>query len=174
MPYCLFAAFYCELKIDGLAIELEYENGVFVRGSTRGDGMIGEDVTQNLRTIDAIPLKLLPIDEVEKNLKTVNLDSRRYNLTTRRLVVRGEVFLTKKEFARINAEQEKKGMKTYANPRNIAAGSVRQLDPSVIADRRLDSFEYDIVTAFLLKPSITSSGYGLYPKRLRPRESAVR
>ncbi len=139
-------AFYCELKIDGLAIELEYENGVFVRGSTRGDGMIGEDVTQNLRTIDAIPLKLLPIDEVEKNLKNVNLDSRRYNLTTRRLVVRGEVFLTKKEFARINAEQEKKGMKTYANPRNIAAGSVRQLDPSVIADRRLDSFEYDIVT----------------------------
>ncbi len=119
--------FYCELKIDGLAVELEYENGAFVRGSTRGDGLTGEDVTQNLRTIEAIPLKLLPP-------------------VPRRLVVRGEVFLTKKEFARINKDQEKKGAKAYANPRNIAAGSIRQLDPKITASRRLDSFQYDIVT----------------------------
>jgi len=122
--------FYCELKIDGLAIELIYENGVFVQGSTRGDGLIGEDVTQNLKTIEAIPLKL----EVEK-LKI-----------PRRLVVRGEVFITKKEFERINREQKKIGGKIFANPRNMAAGSVRQLDPKITASRRLDSFQYAIVS----------------------------
>ena len=138
--------FYCELKIDGLAIELEYENGLFVRGSTRGDGLIGEDVTQNLRTVDAIPLKLLNTEEVEKNLRKEGLDPKKYKLNTHRLVVRGEVFLTKKEFAKINKEQEKKGEKPYANPRNVAAGSIRQLDPKITASRRLDSFQYDIVT----------------------------
>jgi DNA ligase (NAD+) len=142
----LAAPFYCELKIDGLAIELEYENGVFVRGSTRGDGMIGEDVTQNLRTVDAIPLRLLSIDEIKENLKELKLDPNHYNLNARHLIVRGEVFLTKKEFARINTEQEKKGAKSYANPRNIAAGSIRQLDPTITAARKLDSFEYDIIT----------------------------
>ena len=122
--------FYCELKIDGLAIELIYEDEIFVRGSTRGDGLIGEDVTQNLKTIDAIPLKI---------------NAKRYPLNAKRLVVRGEVFLTKKEFERINREQEKKGGKVYANPRNIAAGSIRQLDPKVTASRRLDSFQYALV-----------------------------
>jgi len=138
--------FYCELKIDGLAIELEYKDGVFFRGSTRGDGITGEDVTQNLRTVEAIPLRILPAGEIKENLKALDLNPDRYNLTPDRLVVRGEVFLTKKEFARINAEQGGKGAKLYANPRNIAAGSVRQLDPKVTASRRLDSFEYDIVT----------------------------
>jgi DNA ligase (NAD+) len=138
--------FYCELKIDGLAIELEYENGLFLRGSTRGDGLIGEDVTQNLRTVEAIPLKLLDQGDVEKNLKRDGLDPKKYNLRRERLVVRGEVFLTKREFAKINKEQEKKGGKPYANPRNVAAGSVRQLDPKITASRRLDSFQYDIVT----------------------------
>jgi len=123
--------FYCELKIDGLAIELVYENGIFVQGSTRGDGITGEDVTQNLKTIESIPL----------TLQTSNL-----KLKTSRLVVRGEVFLTKKEFERINKEQKKKGMKEYANPRNVAAGSVRQLNPKITAERKLDSFQYDIVT----------------------------
>jgi DNA ligase (NAD+) len=142
-----FEPFYCELKIDGLAIELEYENGVFVRGSTRGDGRIGEDVTQNLRTVEAIPLKLLPVDEINKNLKTVGLAPLRSPLSAlRRLVVRGEVFLTLKEFARLNREQKAKDGKPYANPRNVAAGSVRQLDPKITASRRLDSFQYDIVT----------------------------
>lgn len=124
--------FYCELKIDGLAIELVYENGVFIQGSTRGDGIIGEDVTQNLKTIEAIPLKLETRDEGQETS------------IPKRLIVRGEVFLTKKEFERINKEQEKKGLKPYANPRNIAAGSVRQLDPKITANRKLDSFQYDI------------------------------
>ena len=128
------SAFYCELKIDGLAIELTYEDGVLVQGSTRGDGLIGEDVTQNLKTVEAIPLKL----------KVESLKSK----VPRRLIVRGEVFLTKKEFNRINKEQEKLGGKLYANPRNVAAGSVRQLDPKVISGRKLDSFQYDIVTDF--------------------------
>lgn len=122
--------FYCELKIDGLAIELVYENGILVEGSTRGDGKTGEDVTQNLKTIEAIPLKLGP-----EKFKA-----------PRRFVVRGEVFLTKKEFARINEELDKKGQKTYANPRNLAAGTIRQLDPKITASRKLDSFVYDIVT----------------------------
>lgn len=125
--------FYVELKIDGLAIELVYENGVFSQGSTRGDGMIGEDVTQNLKTVEPIPLSLSAAGE--KNIP-------------RRLVVRGEIFLSKKEFERINREQEKAGAKAYANPRNIAAGSVRQLDPKVTAGRKLDSFAYDIVSGF--------------------------
>ncbi len=146
----LHSPFYCELKIDGLAIELEYQNGVFVRGSTRGDGLIGEDVTQNLKTVEAIPLQLLPADEVAANLKkmkllTSHLPSPISSLPPH-LVVRGEVFLTKKEFARINKEQEEKDLKIYANPRNVAAGSIRQLNPAITASRRLDSFQYDIVT----------------------------
>lgn len=117
--------FYCELKIDGLAIELRYEKGLFVQGSTRGDGQVGEDVTNNLKTVEAIPLKL-----------NKELD----------ILVRGEVFLTKKEFERMNKEQEKSGGKIYANPRNVAAGSIRQLDPKITASRKLDSFQYDIIT----------------------------
>ena len=138
--------FYCELKIDGLAIELEYENGMFTRGSTRGDGLIGEDVTQNLRTVEAIPLHILLPDEIEKNLKKAGLRPADYDIAPKLLIVRGEVFLTKKEFARINREAERDGEKAYANPRNVAAGSIRQLDPRVTASRRLDSFQYEIVT----------------------------
>jgi DNA ligase (NAD+) len=138
--------FYCELKIDGLAIELEYEDGVFVRGSTRGDGLIGEDVTQNLRTVEAIPLHILPPEDVEKNLKKLGLRAADYNMKPKSLIVRGEVFLTKREFAKINKEQAKTGGKMYANPRNVAAGSIRQLDPKITASRHLDSFQYDIVT----------------------------
>ncbi len=124
--------FYCELKIDGLAIELEYKNGNFFRGSTRGDGHVGEDVTNNLKTVEAIPLKLKI-----KNLK--------FEIPPK-LVVRGEVFLTKKEFDRMNREQKKSGGKIYANPRNVAAGSIRQLDPKITASRKLDSFQYDIIS----------------------------
>jgi len=138
--------FYCELKIDGLAIELVYEDGIFVQGSTRGDGIFGEDVTENLKTVEAIPLKLLSSEEVKENLKKMGLDYKKYNLSPKRLVVRGEVFITKEEFARIN--KERTGLKTdsYANPRNVAAGSLRQLDPKVTASRRLDSFEYALFT----------------------------
>ncbi|MSU54436.1 MAG: NAD-dependent DNA ligase LigA [Candidatus Staskawiczbacteria bacterium] len=122
--------FYCELKIDGLAIELIYENGVLVTGATRGDGSIGEDITLNLKTVEAIPLSLL----------TTN-----YSLPTS-LVVRGEVFISRKEFNAINEIQKKRGLPLYANPRNIAAGSVRQLDPKITASRHLDSFAYELIT----------------------------
>ena len=116
--------YYSELKIDGLAIELIYKDGFFQTGSTRGDGNIGEDITQNLKTVEAIPLKI--------NDK-------------REIIVRGEVFITKKEFSRINKEQKAKGLPVYANPRNIAAGSVRQLDPKITSSRKLDSFAYELL-----------------------------
>ena len=156
--------FYCELKIDGLAIELVYENGILVGGSTRGDGTIGEDVTQNLKTIEAIPLRLkgstsTPPATGQASSGTKDFlvpeQSRRATIS-KRLVVRGEVFLTKKEFERINKELAKKGPasakamagkeKIYANPRNLAAGTIRQLDPKITAERRMDSFQYAIVT----------------------------
>ena len=117
--------YYCELKIDGLAVELTYKKGVLEIGSTRGDGLTGEEVTQNLKTVDAVPLVLA----IEKDV-----------------VVRGEVFITKKDFERINKEQDKAGLKAYANPRNLAAGSVRQLDPKITASRNMDSFAYSLVT----------------------------
>ncbi|MBI4993783.1 NAD-dependent DNA ligase LigA [Candidatus Wolfebacteria bacterium] len=138
--------FYCELKIDGLAIELVYENGVFVQGSTRGDGKIGEDITRNLKTIEAIPLKISEPNEIEKNLKELGLDHKKYNLNPNRLIIRGEVFINKKEFEKINKDAIKSGEKIFANPRNMAAGSIRQLDSKITAKRRLDSFQYDIVS----------------------------
>jgi len=122
--------FYCELKIDGLAIELIYKNGILETGSTRGDGNVGEDITQKLKTIDAVPLAIEDKKEI---------------------VVRGEVFITKKEFARVNKIQKEKGLPIYANPRNIAAGSVRQLDPKITASRKLDSFAYEIISGFDLE-----------------------
>jgi len=117
--------YYCELKIDGLAIELIYKDGFLQTGSTRGDGNVGEDITQNLKTVEAIPLQI-------NNKKD--------------LIVRGEVFITRKEFERINKEQKEKNLPLYANPRNIAAGSVRQLDPKITASRKLDSFAYELIT----------------------------
>ncbi|MFH1188804.1 MAG: NAD-dependent DNA ligase LigA [bacterium] len=123
--------FYCELKMDGLAVELSYEDGVLVCGATRGDGLIGEDVTQNLKTVDAIPLRL-------KKQAQYDIPSH--------LVVRGEIFLNKKEFLCITTEQEKTGEKKYANPRNVAAGSIRQLDPHITAARKLDACMYGMVT----------------------------
>ena len=115
--------FFAELKIDGLAVEIVYENGLLNTGSTRGNGIIGEDITQNLKTIEAIPLKI----------------------NSKNLTVRGEVFISKKEFERVNKERKKTGEAEYANPRNLAAGSVRQLDPKITQLRRLDFFAYDIV-----------------------------
>ncbi len=116
--------YYCELKIDGLAISLIYENGILKTGATRGDGFIGEDVTQNIKTIEAIPLKIPYKQRVE---------------------VRGEVYMTKKVFEEINRQQEQAGKPIYANPRNLAAGSVRQLDPKVTASRKLSFFAYDML-----------------------------
>ncbi len=113
-----------ERKIDGLSVSLEYRNGLFEVGSTRGDGVTGENVTQNLRTIKSIPLRLP---------ETISL-----------LEVRAEVFMSKKEFARLNRLQEEKGEKVFANPRNAAAGSLRQLDSAVTAKRNLDAFVFNI------------------------------
>jgi DNA ligase (NAD+) len=124
--------YFCELKIDGLSVVLRYEDGVFVRGATRGNGRVGEDVTHNLRTIESIPLRLEAYDK--------KIISRVPNV----LEVRGEIFLPKKEFEAINRERAKKGLPLYANPRNIAAGSVRQLDPAVTSSRGLQFFAFEI------------------------------
>ena len=115
--------YVAELKIDGLSVSLEYENGVFVRGSTRGDGIIGEDITQNLKTVTSIPMKL-------KQPLTIE--------------VRGEVFMPKNEFLRLNNEREETGENLFANPRNAAAGSLRQLDSRITASRKLDIFVFNI------------------------------
>jgi len=141
--------YYCELKIDGLAIELVYQNNLLKVGATRGDGLIGEDVTNNLKTVEAIPLRLLERDEVIKNLKKAGLPGvteKIFRIWPETLVVRGEVFLNKKEFESINKELGGKGEKIYANPRNLVAGSIRQLDPKITASRRLDSFAYSLKT----------------------------
>lgn len=112
-----------ELKIDGLHVVLTYEKGIFVTGATRGDGKIGEDVTQNLKTIESIPLKL-----------GKELD----------LVAEGEVFMAKSVLKKLNIEREKKGEALLANPRNAAAGAIRQLDPKIARERHLDCFTYDL------------------------------
>jgi len=141
--------FYCEPKLDGLAIELLYKNGILEVGATRGDGLIGEDVTQNLKTIEAIPLRLRSSEEVIQELDKEGLGEIAQNIQKKGLkevIVRGEVIITKKEFKRINAQRIKKGFPPYANPRNIAAGSVRQLDPKVTASRHLDSNIYELIT----------------------------
>ena len=119
---------YCvEPKVDGLSVALEYENGVFVRGATRGDGNVGEDVTENLKTIPSIPMTL--------------------EGAPARLIVRGEVFMPKSSFARLNAQQEAEGKQLFANPRNAAAGSLRQLDPKIAAKRGLDIYIFNIQLA---------------------------
>ncbi len=117
-----------EPKIDGLAVELVYEKGVFVLGSTRGDGYNGEDVTNNLRTIPSIPLRLLSIEVPIPEL----------------LEARGEVYMEKDAFEKLNEERKKQGLPTFANPRNAAAGSLRQLDPKVTASRPLNIFCYGV------------------------------
>jgi len=141
--------FYCELKLDGLAIELIYRNGILDVGSTRGNGVIGEDVTQNLKTITAIPLKLREPEKVaqdleKEGLKEVGEKIRKDGLG--KIIARGEVFLSKKEFEKINEARKKEGIIPYANPRNIAAGSIRQLNPRITASRNLDADAYDLVT----------------------------
>lgn len=116
-------SYVCELKIDGLAVSLKYEKGLFVQGSTRGDGVVGEDITANLRTVKSIPLRLKEDVTIE---------------------ARGEVFMPKKSFLALNKQREEKGEELFANPRNAAAGSLRQLDPKIAAKRNLDIFLYAI------------------------------
>ena len=116
-------SYVCELKIDGLAISLKYENGVFVQGATRGDGVVGEDITANLKTIRAIPLRLKEPITIE---------------------VRGEAYMPKKSFEKLNTQRADNGEELFANPRNAAAGSLRQLDPKIAASRQLSTFIYAI------------------------------
>ena len=119
-------SYVCELKIDGSAIALTYENGVLVRGATRGDGLTGEDITQNIKTIRSIPLRL-------------NLDN-----PPQLLEIRGEAFLPLDIFDQINQERQNKGEQVLANPRNAATGTLRQLDSQIVAQRRLDFFAYTL------------------------------
>ena len=121
------AEFSVEPKIDGLSVALEYENGVFVRGATRGDGQVGEDVTENLKTIRSIPMTTPDAPP--------------------RLIVRGEVFMPKSVFHKLNEEREAEGKSLFANPRNVAAGSLRQLDPKIAAKRKLDILIFNVQLA---------------------------
>lgn len=144
------AGYYAELKMDGLAVSLEYTNGAFVRGSTRGDGQVGEDVTLNLRTIEAIPLLLDRETARERARLLVPHDPRLLGMVdqalTGRLEVRGEVYMPTAVLDQINREQEAKGLPKFVNPRNAAAGAIRQLDPRITASRHLSFFAYDIPT----------------------------
>lgn len=136
----------CELKIDGLAMALTYENGVFVRGVTRGDGITGEDITNNLKTVKAIPLKLFEPVSVE---------------------VRGEVYMPKESFEKLNEENLKNGEKLFANPRNAAAGSIRQLDSKITAKRDLSMFCYTaIFTGDIKNPPKNHYDSLMYLKKL--------
>lgn len=121
--------YVCELKIDGLAVALDYRDGSLTRGGTRGDGRIGEDVTANLRTIKTVPLRL----------RTMTPDAALF------VEARGEVYLRKSDFEKLNAAREREGLPIFANPRNAASGGVRQLDPALTAQRRLSFFAYQIV-----------------------------
>jgi DNA ligase (NAD+) len=151
-------AYVAELKIDGLSIALHYEAGLLVRGVTRGDGRIGEDVTQNARTIRSVPLRLKePQQEPE-------------------IEVRGEAYLARKVFERINAEREEADEPRFANPRNAASGTIRQLDPKIVAARRLDLFAYDLLagerkafdTHWHALDWLERAGFRVSPRRLCP------
>jgi len=140
--------YFSELKIDGFAISLIYENGLFSCGSTRGDGKIGEDVTQNLKTIESIPLKLQlhpPTPGVGKLTRGVEENLKKL-IEKGRIEIRGEVYMEKKEFEKFNQEQRKRSLAPFANPRNLAAGSIRQLDPKLAASRPLKFLAYDLIT----------------------------
>jgi DNA ligase (NAD+) len=141
--------YFCELKLDGLAISLEYKNGVFVRGATRGDGRIGEDVTQNLKTIPSIPLRLrIPEEKELKDLGFSGSAIKKIIKTVEEgiIEVRGEAIMTKKVFKELNKNLKKEKKPLLANPRNAAAGSIRQLDPKITASRHLDCYIYSLVT----------------------------
>lgn len=131
-------SYICELKIDGLAVSLRYDNGVFIQGATRGDGTVGEDITANLKTIGSMPLRLSEEIAIE---------------------VRGEAFMPKRSFEALNKVKNEKGEEPFANPRNAAAGSLRQLDPKIASSRALDIFLYGIAGAE--NANITSHSEGL-------------
>jgi DNA ligase (NAD+) len=135
------ARFVVEPKIDGLSVVLHYQDGIFVQGATRGDGELGEDITPNLRTVRTIPLKI-PVDQQSNGIGAAQMPERHVPNV---LVVRGEIFIPVKEFDNLNKRLEENGEKTYLNPRNTAAGSLRQLNPAVTASRPLTLLVYQIV-----------------------------
>jgi len=141
--------YYCELKLDGLAVSLKYEKGMFAQGATRGDGIVGEDVTQNLKTIEAIPLVLRQPKESEL-IKIGLSKSIRAKLWTAlnkgAIEVRGEVIMTNKVFEELNKKYKKQGKPLLSNTRNGAAGSIRQLDSKLTAERKLDCYIYALIT----------------------------
>ncbi|MBI3627448.1 MAG: NAD-dependent DNA ligase LigA [Candidatus Sungbacteria bacterium] len=143
--------YFAEIKVDGFAVSLEYEHGKLIRASTRGDGQVGEEVTANVRTVEAIPLELLSTHdhqaaEVKKIFKDFPRVCQATKTIPRLLEVRGEIYMTKAAFLTVNQDQKKKNLPLYANPRNIAAGSIRQLDPKIAASRNLEFLAYDVVT----------------------------
>ena len=124
--------YFVDVKMDGLACALVYQDGVLTQGVTRGDGFSGEDVTVNIRTIESIPLRLRPAKGYENFLKG-------------RTEIRGEIVMYKKQFEKLNAGREKQGLPKFANPRNLAAGTIRQLDPKLVAGRPLQFHAYDLL-----------------------------
>src|SRR5690242_9373145 len=124
--------FVCELKLDGMSLALRYQNGKLVRGITRGDGSTGEDVTSNVRTVRSVPLSI-SLDKLKRAGVPADFE------------VRGEMLMPIASFKKMNEEREKHGLSLFANPRNATAGTVRQLEPSVTAQRRLDYFAYMLV-----------------------------
>jgi len=143
--------YFCEVKFDGLAVSLIYEKGKFIKGATRGDGFIGEDITQNLRTIKSIPLFIGSSRSDLKNSERSDLFPPDY------IEIRGEALMSKKTLSRLNLDNEKEGRQIFANTRNAAAGSLRQLDPKLAAERKLDFFAYDIAEVEFKRLNLKSS-----------------
>lgn len=131
--------YFLDIKLDGFACALVYEDGLLVRGITRGDGFVGEDVTANIRTIESIPLQLRGVEGFKTGPENLSA------MLVGKTEVRGEIVMHKDDFARLNAEREKAGLPLFANPRNTAAGTIRQLDPKLVSSRPLQFYAYDIL-----------------------------
>lgn len=138
--------FLCDIKMDGLACALIYEDGVLVRAVTRGDSRVGEDVTMNVRTIDNVPLRLRPNQRFAHFLRG-------------RTEVRGEIVMLKHDFEALNSKRQQAGQALFKNPRNLAAGTIRQLDPGLVAERPLQFIGYDIIRESIADTPTIAFGY---------------
>ena len=137
--------YFSELKVDGFAVSLIYHNGVFKRATTRGNGRIGDDVTQNIRTIESIPLKL-KVHSLNNDISSDIKNEIKKKIQKGIIEIRGEVYIDKKDFERLNKKMEKRGEKTFSNPRNLASGSIHQLDSKIVSNRRLKFLAYSVIT----------------------------